>query len=131
MYNYRTIGAYGYLGDTPCEQGYEVDIDGDGISDPEDNCPDVCNIDQLDADGDDVGDVCDSPPGCGGCGQAACEVSCDLDTDGILNAEDNCPDNCNTQQLDADGDGIGDVCDLDPGCGGCGETACDLGRCFL
>jgi hypothetical protein len=41
------------------------------------------------------------------------------DTDGIPDSSDNCPLNCNTQQLDADGDGIGDVCDLEPGCGGC------------
>jgi hypothetical protein len=38
---------------------------------------------------------------------------------------DNCPDNCNTQQLDADEDGLGDVCDPDPGCGGCGGDFCE------
>jgi hypothetical protein len=48
------------------------------------------------------------------------------DNDGIPNESDNCPNNCNTQQLDADGDGIGDVCDPTPGCGsGCGQVACE------
>ncbi len=40
-----------------------------------DNCPDTCNSQQLDAD-DDIGDVCDSDPGCGGCGQDPCEEPC-------------------------------------------------------
>jgi M6 family metalloprotease-like protein len=101
------------------------DNDNDGILDLSDNCPDNCNTQQLDADGDDMGDVCDANPGCGGCGQPACEVSCDIDNDSFLNTEDNCPDNCNTDQADADSDGIGDVCDPNPGCGGCGQTACE------
>jgi hypothetical protein len=49
----------------------------------------------------------------------------DTDSDGIPNSSDNCPDNCNVQQLDADSDGTGDVCDNTPGCGGCGETSCE------
>ncbi len=36
-----------------------VDIDGDGITTSEDNCPNVLNPDQLDADQDGVGDACD------------------------------------------------------------------------
>jgi hypothetical protein len=37
-----------------------VDGDGDGIPDDEDNCPSVVNPGQEDADGDDLGDACDS-----------------------------------------------------------------------
>lgn len=37
-----------------------TDTDGDGIADDEDNCPTVANADQEDADGDDLGDACDT-----------------------------------------------------------------------
>jgi hypothetical protein len=37
----------------------------------------------------------------------------DSDGDGVLNEDDNCPDTFNPNQLDADGDGTGDVCDDD------------------
>jgi hypothetical protein len=49
----------------------------------------------------------------------------DNDNDGIVDSEDNCINNCNTQQLDADGDGIGDVCDPDTGCDGC-SSICEI-----
>lgn len=37
----------------------------------------------------------------------------DFDNDGIMNRLDNCPFRSNPDQSDIDGDGIGDVCDLD------------------
>jgi hypothetical protein len=39
-----------------------VDTDGDGVTDENDNCPNVSNADQADADSDTIGDVCDPFP---------------------------------------------------------------------
>lgn len=36
----------------------DIDDDGDGIPDVEDNCPHVFNPDQADGDGDGIGDGC-------------------------------------------------------------------------
>jgi len=46
-------------GTTGTTMGSGDDADGDGIADDVDNCPDVGNPGQGDADGDDVGDFCD------------------------------------------------------------------------
>ena len=40
----------------------EFDSDGDHVINPADNCPEVPNADQLDADADDLGDICDPYP---------------------------------------------------------------------
>ncbi len=73
--------------------GVNYDTDGDGLTNNpacngQDNCPGLPNLDQLDTDGDDVGNACD-----------------------------NCPLISNHDQTDVDGDGRGDVCDLCPNTG--------------
>lgn len=75
------------------------DTDNDNIANVRDNCPSNYNPDQLDSDGDGIGDACDPVN------------NIDSDGDGMIDADDNCPTVANTDQLDSDGDGIGDACD--------------------
>ena len=85
-----------------------LDDDGDGIMNDDDNCPDDANPGQENADGDDLGDVCDACPN---------DSSNDMDEDGICGDVDNCPEIANPDQTNQDGDDLGDacdICDLDP-----------------
>jgi len=80
-------------------EGYglaNTDIDGDGIRNHADNCPEVANPEQADADGDRVGDLCND--------------SSDADADEWADALDNCAATANANQRDADHDGVGDAC---------------------
>lgn len=79
---------------------FAVDTDGDGISDPLDNCPNNSNSYQQDYDNDGIGDSCDNAP----YGQ-------DADNDGWGDSRDNCPDIANPLQENIDNDAYGDACD--------------------
>ncbi|HET9476031.1 MAG TPA: thrombospondin type 3 repeat-containing protein, partial [Dehalococcoidia bacterium] len=114
-----------------------TDADGDGVPDTNDNCPTVANANQANFDGDSQGDACDpdddndglldvNEPG-SGClpsGGGRLDPDCDndnisdgsLDPDGagpILPGPDNCVTTPNTNQLNTDGDSMGNVCDTD------------------
>jgi ELWxxDGT repeat protein len=88
------------------------DLDGDGISVEEDNCPNAYNPDQADTDGDCMGDACDPDPN-----DADNPVAMvDADSDNISDACDNCPVTPNHAQDDIyppQGNSIGDACDCE------------------
>ncbi len=86
--------------DVDCDQvidSVDPDNDDDMVPDGEDNCDNVPNFSQANADGDYDGDACET----------------DDDNDGWLDANDNCPTVRNSGQEDMDNpdDGRGDACD--------------------
>lgn len=86
-------------GDKKDSKGDILDIDGDGIVNEDDNCPQESNSDQADLDKDAIGNICD--PDCSG----------DTDSDGLCDEVDNCPMNENSDQKDSNKNGMGDICD--------------------
>jgi hypothetical protein len=80
----------------PNDPSETIDTDQDSIGDNADNCLEISNLNQLNTDGDDLGDACDN----------------DDDNDGTQDNNDVFPIDA-TEQLDSDGDGIGNNADLD------------------
>lgn len=114
------IGTSVALGGTP-EPPKPMDVDGDGITDTEDDCPLLAGPIELrgcpDADGDKVADKNDDCPAEAGLAKfGGCP---DTDADGVMDKEDDCPNEAGLIELkgcpvkDADGDGVPD-----------GEDAC-------
>ncbi len=106
------------------------DLDGDGVSNLQDNCPCTANPDQQDTDNDGRGNACDNCPGkpnvnqedtdedgtgdaCDNCPYYENPSQTDSDLDMIGDSCDNCPQTANYNQRDTDNDGLGDACDND------------------
>jgi MYXO-CTERM domain-containing protein len=108
-------------GDEQCDDGGTTDDDGCDVACQLEagwdcnkaGCTAICGdglvvgAEECDDDNIDSGDGC----------SATCTSEApieDRDGDTIPDADDNCPDDANTDQADADDDGEGDVCDDDP-----------------
>lgn len=102
------------------------DLDGDGVVNNADNCPTIANANQANFDGDALGDACDPDDDNDGVLDAndLCPntppntqvnaAGCpDADGDGVADFMDNCPFTPNSNQANFDGDSMGDACDND------------------
>ncbi|MEM7246486.1 MAG: thrombospondin type 3 repeat-containing protein [Acidobacteriota bacterium] len=116
---------------------FPTDVDGDGILDEDDNCPELANPDQADEDADGLGDLCD------GCPMNPDPCQEDRDGDGVGDACDDCPADpaktmagacgCGDSDVDSDGDTAPDCLDCCPddpdklteGLCGCGNSDVD------
>jgi uncharacterized protein YegL len=100
--SFPVLASYTYTdaeGNTLALPALSVDVgtcdrDSDTIPDTTDNCPVTPNTDQADADGDSIGDVCDS----------------DDDNDGVTDATDQCPGTPAGTVVDATGCAIAQIC---------------------
>ncbi len=111
------------------------DRDGDGVMDSVDGCPDDsaksdpgvcgCGVVEVADCGQDPGqqDTCPNDPDKLSPGVCGCGVpDTDTDSDGVMDCLDNCINDANADQIDTDGNGDGDACDLDDDSDGIPDT---------
>ena len=105
-----------------------LDSDGDGISDKNDECPEIPGLEEFagcpDTDGDGIADKDDQcPDQAGSKDMMGCP---DTDGDGIADKDDECPDSAGGSETngcpDSDGDGVADKDDECPNLVGSIET---------
>ncbi len=99
----------------------DPDIDGDGVLNVQDACPESAGSSDPDLDGVCAHDNCPTfyNPGQANCDFDASDVlgdACDtdIDGDGVPNSSDVCHYAYDPDQLDSDGDGVGDACADNP-----------------
>lgn len=134
-----SVWVVGFMDGDPDNDGIDnaidTDDDGDTVGDISDNCSLDVNLDQINTDGDTQGNACDTDDDNDGVldafdslplnvaasvdddqdgvptsWNAACDVTCQSNSGLVL---DNCPSVVNADQLNTDGDTLGNVCDLD------------------
>ncbi len=108
--------------------GAGTDSDYDGLSDEleaaagtnpynwdtdEDGCNDFVEYQDQAAGGS--ADPLDPAVGLPECYAGGMDMDMDMDGDGVLDADDNCPMVPNPDQVDTDGNGVGDVCEMGDG----------------
>ncbi|HEX5036258.1 MAG TPA: hypothetical protein VFX30_03785 [bacterium] len=116
-----------------CNDGADNDFD-ETIDCDDSDCSEAANCNPEPVCNDDVDNDADGTTDCDdsdcSANSACTNPGGDDDGDGVDNGSDNCPDVANADQLDTDGDGIGDACDEDAnlaggdddGGGGAGPT---------
>lgn len=107
-----TLSALGSYAADGSALTYEWDVDGDGVFDRSSSEPTITHTYAAPAAGLVTLKVTD---GAGETALATVSLLVNRDGDDVDDAVDNCPDEYNVDQIDADGDGLGDACDPTPG----------------
>ena len=117
------VTGHGFIGfrvaRTPVASDF-ADIDGDGILNAQDNCPNIANPSQADCDNNGIGDACEITNGTAlDCNHNGIPDSCEIANHTATDCNNNgIPDTCdiaNNTDGDCDGDGIPNSCEIAAG----------------
>ncbi|WP_197474551.1 RHS repeat-associated core domain-containing protein [Tenacibaculum ovolyticum] len=110
-------GDYNVVPCDTCVNPKGADTDKDGVDDGCDNCPNIYNPSQINTNGGEFGDACDGIDSGGDLFPCVEGSGKDDDGDRYDNTCDNCPNTYNPDQLDSNGNGVGDICEkITPNC---------------